>query len=518
MIAQREEGLAMPKQRLMERTRRPSLFFGLLFAASLPVAGQTGGSGPAPPYGTAAGAGQVTVSPTGGTSSPGTAPGVTTQGPFQGSVPTGKATGTTLALTLKDAFDRALKYNLGAIQSDQNTRSARADRLRYLSALLPTLYGQVTGSVEQINLQAQGLRLISIPGVPIPTLVGPFSVADARGYLSQRVFNWSDIKNWKSASQSEAAAFYSYKSDRDLVVLVTATAYLQVIADGANVESNRAQVRTNQAIYQQNLDLNKQGVAPAIDVLRAKVQLQTQQQQLIAVENQLAIDKLTLARIIGLPNGQEFQATDAVPYTALTGITLDQALHQAYATRPDYIAAKAQVRAAQLALQAASAENYPWVGVNANYGDIGSPNFGRSHGTFSVAGTLTIPLFLGTQVRSDKLRADSVLQDRKAQLADLGGKIDDQVRTAFFNLRSSSELVTVGQSNVDLANQTLTQAQDRFRAGVTNNLEVVQAQQAVAAANQSYIASLYSYNAAKISLAQAVGVAEQSGLDYLGVK
>jgi outer membrane protein TolC len=348
--------------------------------------------------------------------------------------------------------------------------------------------------------------------------VGPFAVADVRAYLSQRILNLSDIKNWKSASQSEAAAFLSYKSDRDLVVLITATAYLQVVADAANVESNQAQVRTNQAIYQQSLDQNKQGVVASIDVLRSKVQLQTQQQQLIAVENQLAIDKLTLARVIGLPNGQEFTLTDKVPYASLTGVTLEQALQQAHATRPDYLAAKAQLRAAELAHQAAAAENYPWVGFNANYGDIGSPNFGRSHGTFTVAGTVTIPLFLGTQVRADKLQADSVLQDRKAQLADLGGKIDDQVRTAFFNLHSSSELVTVAESNIELANQTLTQAQDRFTAGVTNNLEVVEAQQAVAAANQSYIASLYSYNAAKISLAQAIGVAEQSGLEYLGVK
>ncbi|HKD81078.1 MAG TPA: TolC family protein [Candidatus Angelobacter sp.] len=440
------------------------------------------------------------------------------QSPFQGSVPTGQATGTTLALTLKDAFSRALQYNLGAIQSNQNTRAAHAERLRNLSALLPNLYGQLSGAVQQINLQAQGLRLNTIPGVPIPTLVGPFSVQDARAYLSQKIFNWSDIKNWKSASESETAALYSYKSDRDLVVLVTATAYLQVVSDAANVESNRAQVRTNQAIYDQNLDLNKHGVIADIDVLRAKVQLQTQQQQLIAVENQLAIDKLTLARIIGLPNGQQFQATDTIPYSALTGVTLEQALQQAQTTRSDYLAAKAQVRAAELAQQGAAAENYPSVGVNANYGDIGSPNFNRSHGTFSVAGTVTVPLFLGTQVRADKLKADATLQNRKAQLADLGGKIDTEVRTAFFNLNSSGELVTVAQSNIELANQTLTQSQDRFRAGVTNNLEVVQAQQAVAAANQAYIASLYSYNAAKISLAQAIGVAEQSGLEYLGVK
>jgi outer membrane protein TolC len=498
--------------------------FCFLLAALRPSVAQTTAAPPtsaASSYGVTAGMEQSTPSSAGtvgGTAQAEGTAGAAQQGPFLGSVPTGQPTGTTLALSLKDALDRAFKYNLGIIQSDQSTRAARAARLLTLSALLPYLSGQLSASVQQINLQAEGLRLITIPGVPIPTLVGPFSVQDIRGYISQRVFNWSDIKNWKSASRSETAAFYSYKSDRDLVVLVTARAYLQVLSDVANVDSNRAQVRTNQAIYDQNLDLNKQGVIASIDVLRAKVQLQSQQQQLIAVKNQLAIDKLTLARVVGLPNGQQFDLSDKVPYSALKEITLEEALLQARATRPDYIAAKAQVRAAELSAQAAAAQNYPWVGFNANYGDIGSPNFGRSHGTFLMAGTLNIPLFLGTQVRANKLQANTVLQDRKAQFADLDGKIDDQVRTAFFNLRSSSELVAVAQSNIDLANQTLAQAQARFAAGVTNSVEVVQAQQAVAAANQSYIASLYSYNSAKISLAQAIGVAEQSGLEFLGVK
>jgi outer membrane protein TolC len=503
-------------KRVREHGARLSLLLGLFLAAPRPGHGQATGAGMPGGYTPPA---SITSAPTRPVPTPSVpTPSGQAQSPFQGSVPTGQATGTTLALSLKDAFDRALKYNLGVIESDQATRAARAARLRNLSALLPNLSGQVSGTVQQINLQAQGLRLLTIPGVRIPTIVGPFTVADIRAYLTQQIFNWSDVKNWKSASESERASQYSYKSDRDLVILVTATAYLQVISDAASVESNRAQVRTNQVIYEQDVDQNKVGLIAAIDVLRAKVQLQTQQQQLIAAENQLSIDKLTLARIIGLPNGQEFLLTDIVPYAPLTGTTLDQALAQAYSTRADYLSAKAQVRAAESALQAAAAENYPSLGLNTNYGDIGSPNFGRSHGTFLVAGTLNIPLFLGTQVQADKLQADSTLRDRKAQLADLGGKIDDQVRSAFFNLRSSSELVAVAQSNIELANQTLVQAQDRFRAGVTNNLEVVQAQQSVAAANQSYIVSLYSYNSAKISLAQAIGVAEQSGLQYLGVK
>jgi outer membrane protein TolC len=266
------------------------------------------------------------------------------------------------------------------------------------------------------------------------------------------------------------------------------------------------------------VDQNEAGVIAEIDVLRARVELQTQQQRLIAAENQLAIDKLVLARAIGLAKGQAFEITDSVPYAPLDAITLDEALQQAVTTRPDYLSAKTRVRAAELQRQAAGAGNYPSLSADADYGDIGSPNFGTSHGTFSVAVALKVPIFQGTRVRADMLEADSILQQRKAELADLDGRIDAEVRTAFLTLRSSSDLVTVAQSNIELAGRTLLQAQDRFVAGVATNLEVVQAQESVASANQSYIASLYTYNLAKISLAQAIGVAEQAALQYLGAK
>lgn len=439
------------------------------------------------------------------------------QSPLLGSVPTGQATGTTLELSFKDALEQALKYNLGVIESGEETRAAHAARLHSLNALLPNLSARVSTSVEQINLKALGFHL-SFPGVYIPSVAGPFGVMDARAYLSQKIFNWSDIKNLKSSSELERASQYSYKSNRELVVLTTGNAYLLVISDLATVDSIRAQVKTAQTLYENDVDLNREGVIASIDMLRAQVELQTQQQRLIAAQNQFAIDKLTLARVIGLPNGQEFRLTDSVPYAPLAELTLEQALTQAYASRPDYLSAKTQVRAAELALRAAVAENYPWLSADTNVGDIGSPNFGTSHGTFAVAATLNIPLFQGSQVRADKLQADSALQQRKAELANLDGKIDSDVRTAFLNLKSSSELVAVSKSNIDLANQTLAQAQDRIRAGVTDNLEVVQAQESVATANRSYIASLYFFNLSKISLALALGIAEQSTLQYLGVR
>ena len=436
------------------------------------------------------------------------------QSPFLGSVPGGQATGTTLDLTLHDAFDRALKYNLGAIESEQDTRAAHAARLHSLNALLPDLSARISASLEQINFAAQGISF-KIPGVNIPSVVGPFWVTDGRAYLSQEAFNWSDIQGLKAASESEKASEFTYKSDRDLVVFTTGSAYLLVISDSALVDSIRAQVNTAQTLYQQDNDKNKNGLVAGIDVLRAHVELQTQQQRLIAAQNQLDIDKLSLARVIGLPNGQQFRVTETVPYAPLADITLDQALKEAYSTRPDYLSSKAQAQAAELTLRSAGAENYPYVSTATDYGDIGAPNFTSSHGTFDFTAALNIPIFEGTRVRADKLQANAALEQRKAELADLEGKIDDQVRTAFYNLKSSSDLVAVAQSNIDLANQTLAQAQDRFASGVADNLEVVQAQESVATANQSYIASLYSYNLAKISLAQALGVAEKSALQFL---
>jgi outer membrane protein TolC len=438
------------------------------------------------------------------------------QNRFLGSVPTGQATSTPLSLSLKDALNRALNYNLGVIEAEEETRAAHATRLRDLSPLLPNLSARITSTVQQINLRTFGL-FINIPGINIPTIVGPFGVADARAIFSLEAFNWAATKNLKASNEAEKASQHAYKNDRDLVVLTTVDAYLVVIADGATVDSTRAQVDTAQVLYQRTADQHKAGVVATIDELRSQVELQTQQQRLIAAQNQLDIDKLTLARVIGLPNGQEFQLVDSVPYASLAEMTLNQALQQAYATRSDYLGAKEQVRAAELATQAAAAENYPSLSIYSDFGDTGSPNFASSHVVFTFQASLNIPILQGTRVQADKLQTNSALRQRQAELEDLSGKIDDQVRMAFLNLKSSSDLVSVAKSNIELANQTLTQARDRFLSGVADNLQVVQAQEAVAAAEQSYIASLYAYNLAKTSLAQALGIAEQSALQYLGV-
>ena len=435
-----------------------------------------------------------------------------TQSPFLGSVPTGKPTGTVIPLSLSEALDRGLKYNLGAIESDIRTRTARADRLKSLSDLLPNVNAAITQTAEQVNLRALGLK-IPIEGFPV--VVGPFGVEDARAYWSQKIFDWNAVQKLRASQKSQRASDYSYKDSRDLVVLAVANAYLQVISDQATIESQKAQLETSRALYQRAQDQTRAGVAARIDELRADVELQTQQQRLIAAQDQSAKDALSLARTIGLPPEQEFTLTDNVPYTPLPGVTLAQALQEAYVNRSDYLSAQLTVQAAEYSRKAAAAENYPSISSQVDYGDIG-PNFANSHGTVTATASVNIPIFQGTRVRGDVLEADATLQQRRAEVEDLRGRIDQDVRSAFLDIASAGELVNVAAHNKDLARETLSEAQDRFANGVTDNIEVVQAQESVSTADQAYISSLYTYNIAKVELARAAGIAEQAVKAYLG--
>ncbi|MGH9454699.1 MAG: TolC family protein [Terriglobia bacterium] len=432
------------------------------------------------------------------------------QNPFLGSVPTGQATAAVVRLSLKDAISRGLKTNLGVLLDTQDTQAERGQRWQALSGVLPHLTTSSFMERQQINLAAFGFP--SFPG--IPSIIGPFSIFDARAYLSAPVLDLHAMRNLRAASSNVRAAEYTYQEARDLVVLAVGNAYLQVNADAAEVSATQAQVNTAQALSKQAVDQLNAGVSPKIDMLRAQVELQSRQQQLLAAQNQLQTDKLKLARVIGLPSGQPFAVIDQTPFSPLEGIAVHDALIRAYADRPDYKSAEASVEAAEQARRAIVAERYPSVSFGANFGDIGLtlPN---SHETFAIQGTLNIPVFQGGRIHGELLQADAVLRQKKDQLADLKAQIDYQVRTALLNLKTAEDQVRVAKSNIDLANQTLEQAQDRFKAGVADNIEVVQAQESVANADQSYISSLYAHNLAKVSLAQAMGIAERSAMQYL---
>lgn len=447
-----------------------------------------------------------------GSSSPGaTSTGSPAGSSFSGSVPTKLVPGV-IPLSLQEAIDRGLKQNLGLLLSNTDIRSARGQRWEQLSALLPHASVSPYVAMSKINLGELGLT--SLPGVTnIPAAVGPFSYFDSRAAVTQSVFDWKSINATRAATQSVKSAEYSYKDARDLVVLAVGFVYLQAIADEARVETSEAQVKTAQALFDQANDQVNSGTSPAIDGLRAKVELQTRQQQLIQARNDLAIQKLTVARVIGLAPGQQFELTDKSPYQPIASVTVSEALKRAYDSRSDYKSAMAEVRAAQLFRRAATAGYLPSLSFDANYGAAGS-HPSTATPVYDVRGTLTIPIFQGGSVHGDVLQADARLEQSRDRLDNLRAQIDSDIRTALLNLQSSEEQVNVARSNIDLSEETLVQSRDRFIAGVTDTVEVVQSQEAVAAAHEQYISSLYSYNYAKISLARAIGMAEAGVKEY----
>jgi outer membrane protein TolC len=430
------------------------------------------------------------------------AQGLDISGQMLGGVPQGNPTGT-LQLSMSEAIKRGLNYNLGALLSAQSVQAAKGARILALSQLLPKANAGLTEVQQQINLAAMGFT--GFPG--IKTIIGPFNVFDVRASVSQPVLDFSALHTYRATSENVKAAQYSDQNAKDLVVFVCANLYLQAIAGSSRIEAMRAQVKTAQALYNLAVDQKSAGVVPGIEVLRAQVELQAQQQRLIVAEDQFAKDKLALARAIGLPLGQEFNLTDVMSFVPMATMSLDETVQRAYKERPDYQSAQARVRIAELERKATLAKRLPAIDLSADYGDIGQRPW-ESHGTFNITTRVRIPIYTGRSIEGRLMEADVALSQRKAELEDMKGKIYYDVQTAFLDLKSAADRVQVAQSAIKLADEQVAQSQDRFKAGVTNNVEVVQAQEALATASENYISSLHAHNAAKLALARALGISD----------
>ncbi len=498
------------------RLRSALLGVAFLFAFSLQLFSQASPGGPQ-----SGSAGAAQAGPNGsGSSGGGAFPSVQiTPAPmnsdpsFRGSVPQGQASATPIALSLGDAIDRGLRANLGLLTNEEASREARAQRLRALAGLLPRVTGQLSFVEQQLNLQSLGF-LISLPGVSIPRIVGPYSYQDAQANATVPIFDYNAISNFRSARENLRAAALSVKNARDLVVEAVGDAYLQIIADAARITATQAEIDADTAVYTNAQRRHDAGTAIGIDVLRSQVELKQRQQTLVAVKNLFEKDKLTVGRIIGLPPGQDFTVADPSPSVPLEAISLKEALAKAYENRPDFQAAKSRVVAAEFTLRAARAERYPTLTANGFYGDEGLRLFTNSHGVFNATASVEFNIFDGGRIKGDILESDSELRNRRNEMENLRGQIDYDVRNALLDLQSSQQQVDVAQTNVTLASQTERQSQDRFAAGVTNTVEVVQSQQSVAEANENLISAQYQYNIAKVELARALGLAEVGMRSY----
>ena len=431
---------------------------------------------------------------------------------YKGSVVEGKSTGTMIDLSLDDAIQRGLRNNLGVILQGAAQKNANGQRLEELQALLPTVTGAVSINVQQVNLAAYGIKF---PG--FNPIVGPFQVVDFRAYLTQNLLNVSALQNYIASKHNFAAAKLTAQDARDLVVLTVGNAYLICVADSTRIEAVNATLATSKVTLDQAVAAHDAGTSPKLDVLRAQVDYQNEQQRLISAKNQLAKDKLTLSRAIGLPLDQDYRLTDLVPYAAFNDIDPQATVEQALKTRKDLAASGEQVLVAKAQKTSAWAYQLPVASFTGDFGDLGQTP-GHSHGTYTATGQLTMPILQIAKTKGQEDVAGAQYEQARARLADQAQQINADVRDSILDIQAAAKLVEATHSNVELANEALSEAQQRFKAGVSDNLAVSQAQSQTEQANDQYIGALYQHNIAKLSLARALGVAQTSYKDYLGGK
>jgi outer membrane protein TolC len=421
--------------------------------------------------------------------------------------------GEALALTLEDAVQRGLENNLAALTSRDGVRQAEGARDLARSARLPLISAGLSGSRQVIDLEAYGFP----PPPGGSPLVGPFNVFDARLYLSQSLLDLEAVDRSRAGSSGVDAARFAAEDAREAVVLGCASLYLRAAADAKRIDAVREQVAVATSLHERAIRLKDAGVVAGLEVLRAKVELESERQRLIVAENDFAKDKLALARAIGLPLEQPFELAESLSYKPSPPVDLDSALQDAYAARADLKQAEAALAAAEATRDADKRQRVPTLHLNADFGLIG-PSAPRLETTYMVGLGLRFPLFEGGRIGAHVLQDDAEVSRRRAYLADLRAGVDLDVRSALLDLGAADQRVRVAQGALELAGEQLRQSDDRFAAGVAGNLEVVQAQNALASASDAYLGALYAHNLARLALARARGEAERLLPTFLSVE
>jgi outer membrane protein TolC len=494
------------------------LCVGILFIASQPSQSQITRANPLPLSGRSGQSGSVTAveSPIAGTTTSVDTinPSVQVQGPYTGSASSTAKLPFSGKLSLREAIARGLDYNLGAVGQSNSARQARGQSQVARSALLPNASGYLAETLQQISLGAEGLRL---PGITIPVVIGPFNNIDLRGSLSQSIVDLTAWNNYRSSRDVFRASQFAARDAREMVVLAVCGAYLQVIATKERVMSAHAQLDTATALFQQTQQERSVGLVPQIDVDRSEVEELTQQQRVISLESEVAKQKIILARMTGLPPSNEYELTDKVPFLVAPDLRFEDALKQAFERRTDIKAAEAQIHAAEHTLAAARDERLPSLTVNGNYGRIGT-NPAQVHTTYEGAATLNIPIWQGGRTEGEITQAKATLAQRRAELEDTRSQVESDVRNAFLDLQAATSQVEVAKRNLQVTRETLNLTRQRFDAGVTDNVEVVQAQESLTSAELDVINSVFAHNVAKLSLARSIASAADSLQQFLSVQ
>jgi outer membrane protein len=405
-----------------------------------------------------------------------------------------------LKLTLKQSVDLALKENPQVQIAVLNLAESKQDRRIARSGLLPQADLRVTESAIRENIDA----LFGKPFPGIPQHIGPFAAFQAGPGFSFPILDLTAFRRWQSASQEVQASGHDSQNVREQTVLLVVSQYLGSLQASANVTAAESRVQLAQALYNQANDLQQAGVGTGLDTLRAQVELQNQQQRLIEFQTGLQTSLFGLARLLNVDPSQQVELADQLSFFETPEFQGETGLEQAYAERPEMLALAERQREAELARKQASEQRLPTLSVN-GYWSYQGLSVQTSIPSYTYTATVDVPLVTSGRIRAQIGRADLELKKIEQQRQDLRNEIALEVKSAVARLESARHEVEVANLGVKLAQQEVDQARDRFAAGVANNIEVIQAQDALERANNNQISALYTYNQSRADLARATG-------------
>jgi outer membrane protein TolC len=415
-------------------------------------------------------------------------------------------------LTLQDAIQRGLQANLNVLVAGTRVDEAEGARERSLAAaLLPRVNAQTYANVQNRNLRAFG---ISVPGIPFPSVVGPFSNYDFRIYAQQNVIDLQSYRNLKASGIAVDAGKLDERDARDIIVRAVASLYLNAQEAAARVGAAQSRVNDSKTLQKLAMDKHDAGTATGVDVLRAQVQLANDQQALLVAQNSFKQSLLSLARNLGIDPGTPLELSEPLQYRALAQQEPESFLPAALNSRADYLSLARQRDSLLEQQQANRARYLPKVSLSGNIGGIGR-SIGGVQTTGLIQGEVDFTVFdrdregEAQQLASRVKRVDD-------QIADLRRGVDQDIRVALLNLQSAAEQVDVAAQGQELAKRELALAQDRFQAGTANNVEVVTAQDELARAEENYIVAVSSHVDAKFALARAIGDTQKNIMQFMG--
>ena len=421
------------------------------------------------------------------------------QNPLPGNAPSG-----VMRLTLDQSVALALKQNptaqiaiITAAQSVQDKNVVRAD-------LLPQANLSVSDTAERINVEAFFGK--KFPG--IPQHAGPFQVFSAGPTFSAPVFDLTLFRRYQAARETANASKSDSLSTREQVILLVVSQYIGTLRAVANVQASQSRVELAQALYDQAADVQKEGVGTGIDTLRANVELQNEKQRLLEAQADRDTSLFGLSRLLNLDPRQVIELGDSLSFFETPQPEVVASIDSALAERQEWKALQEQLKSAGFQKKASSESRLPRLDFNGNWAYLGGSST-TGIPTYNYEAAVTVPLFTGGRIHAEIVRADLEIQRLQQQEDDLRNQIALEVKTALLNLDSARSQVTVANLGMQLSKEEVDQARDRFRAGVANNIEVIQAQDSLARANDNQIAALYRFNQARADYARSIGQMEK---------